>query len=288
MSNEVSNLEKTPFIEDIVDDLINKEQGKVALATGTPGSGKSLSMARIEELIDPDFSLDKIAIGKTTELLKLLRMALDGKLKHGTAIMLDETGIGIPARDWNNAQNRIFSLIFQAIRKLGLFIGLTAPAKRMIDIHAMLMVKYYCKAHYIDYKKKRSNFSLYLIDYDDWNDILKRRLLIDANGEKVHRWELALPNRSIELKEYEKKKDEMIGHLLDRAEVIFAELENDNEGKEFFEKKKKSATKYAEEKIIEGYGMGHVDYLAISEETGIAIKSLTSVESALRKTGAIE
>ena len=228
-----AELEKTPFIENIIDDLINHEQGKFILATGAPGSGKSMAMVRISEKVDPHYELDRIVIGKTTQFLNLLEDAKDGKLQHGSAIMLDEAGVGMPARDWNSAQNRVLSLIFQVIRKLGLLVVMTTPAKRMLDIHGQILMRYYATGDTIDYKTKRSKFHFYQIKYNDWDDRITRHLLKDANGEKVNLWEMALPNKSIDFKEYEEKKDVMIAELLGKAKGSFTRLENeDNEGKE--------------------------------------------------------
>jgi len=225
------DLEKTPFIEDIRDDLINNEQGKFILATGQPGSGKSMAMARLAEKVDDDFSIERIAIGKITPFIGLLQQALDGKLPHGSCILADEAGVFISAREWQTSQNRILSLIFQTIRKLGILVLMTVPAKRMIDIHGQILMKYYGTGRYIDYKKKRSIFSFYAIKYNDWEDMLTRHLLRDENGEKVNLWELALPNKCLDFEEYEKKKDEMLGELFERARKVFTKIESeDNNG----------------------------------------------------------
>lgn len=228
MPEKVLNLEETPFIEEIINDLINHQQGKFILATGAPGSGKSMAMIRIAEKVDPDFNLDRIAIGKTTVFLDLLKTAMHGDLPHGSVIMLDEAGVGIPARDWNTAQNRVLSLIFQVIRKLGLLVVMTTPAKRMIDIHGQILMRYYATGDFIDYKKKRSKFHFYSITYNDWDDYITRRLLKDKNGKKVNLWEMALPNKSIEFDEYERKKDEMITELLGSAKNTFTRLEQES------------------------------------------------------------
>lgn len=228
MSAKNRDLEKTPFIESIRDDLLNREQGKFILTTGQPGSGKSMAMARLAEKIDDDFSIDRIAIGKITPFIDLLHQALDGKLRHGSCILADEAGVFISAREWQTSQNRILSLIFQTIRKLGVLVLMTVPAKRMIDIHGQILMKYYGTGRYIDYEKKRSIFSFYSIHYNDWDDKLTRHLLRDENGEQVNLWELALPTKCLDFEEYEKKKDEMLGELFARARTVFTQIENDD------------------------------------------------------------
>ena len=232
------NLEKTPFIDKIRDELINHEQGKFILATGAPGSGKSMAMIRLAEKIDENFSIDRISIGHLTPFIKLLQQANEGKLPHGSCILADEAGVFLPAREWHSAQNRILSLIFQVIRKYGLLVIFTVPAKRMIDIHGIILARYYGVGRGVNYKKKRSYFTFYELEYDDWGDHLYRHLLKDENGEKVNIWEIALP-QSIDFEEYERKKDEMIGKLLKRAQDIFTKIEGKAEGKEKGKKEEK-------------------------------------------------
>ncbi len=236
------NLEKTPFIDKIRDELINHEQGKFILATGAPGSGKSMAMIRLAEKIDENFSIDRISIGHLTPFIKLLQQANEGKLPHGSCILADEAGVFLPAREWHSAQNRILSLIFQVIRKYGLLVIFTVPAKRMIDIHGIILARYYGVGRGVNYKKKRSYFTFYELEYDDWSDHLYRHLLKDGNGEKVNIWAIALP-QSIDFEEYERKKDEMIGKLLRKAQNIFTKIEGKAEGGD-----KEKETKKEEEK----------------------------------------
>ena len=93
------NLEKTPFIDKIRNELIEHEQGKFILATGAPGSGKSMAMIRLAEKIDENFNIDRISIGHLTPFIKLLQQANEGKLPHGSCILADEAGVFLPARE---------------------------------------------------------------------------------------------------------------------------------------------------------------------------------------------
>jgi len=228
LSEQNTNLEQTPFIENIIDDLVNHQQGKFMIATGAPGSGKSMAMIRIAEKVDPSFDVDRIAIGKTTDFLKLLDLAINGKLENGSVIMLDEAGIGMPAREWNTAQNRVLSLLFQVIRKLGLLVIMTVPTKRMVDIHAQTLMRFYATGEGIDYKKNRSTFKIYRIKYNDWDDIILRNHLLDEDGKKIRLWQMALP-KTIDFMEYEKRKDEMMKELLNTATTVFTRIENEDQ-----------------------------------------------------------
>jgi hypothetical protein len=282
MPQVTGDLEDTPFIEEIRNDLAEYTKGRFMVITGPPGESKSMTAARICEKVDDDFNIDSVAIGKTTDFIKLLKQARDGKYHNGNAILGDEMGVIIPARDWNNAQNRVMSLIFQTIRKMGLLVVMTVPAKRMIDIHAQILMKNYGNARYIDREHKRSVFKFYEIYYDDWNDRLMRLLMKDSNGKKVDEWRMALPQR-LDLDTYEKRKDELLGHLFTRAEDIFTELEADNghshNGTDFI-LAKKTSTKIAEEMLGNG-----IDIQTTSDATNLSISHLTRMKRELVKGG---
>lgn len=231
MTEKVLKLENTPFIEEMVDELNNKQKGRFMIVTGGVGDGKSMMAARLAEIVDPTFNVDRIAIAKTSIFIKLLREAVDGKIGNGKAIMLDEAGCGIGSREWNTAQNRVLSLIFQIMRKLGLLVILTVPSKAMIDVTSQRLAKNYATAIGIDYDKKRSYFKIYNIRYNDWDDDLRRYFIKDKNGEKINMWSLSLP-KQLDIEEYEKRKDESIRWLFNRAETIFAQIEKNTDGKE--------------------------------------------------------
>jgi hypothetical protein len=232
METEV-NLEDTPFINDLRNDLNEYHKGRFILITGDPGESKSMTAARLLEKTCDRFDVDAVAMGKASEFLKLLKKARMGELKHGDGILFDEAGAGIPARAWQTESNQLISITFQVIRKLGLLVVMTVPAKRMIDIHGQILMKYYGRAHYIDYKAKRSHFSFYKISYDDWDQdfktALKRRLLKDEEGTPVNRWEMALPTR-IDLEEYEKRKDALMDWLFERGDRVYTRLEEAESG----------------------------------------------------------
>lgn len=225
MTEKIVDLEKIPFFEELQVDLNERNQGRVIIFTGRPGGGKTSIGARFGEVVDPEFNLDRIAVGKTTDFIKLLTKAKNHELHAGNCIMLDEAGVMIGAREWNTQQNRIMSLIFQVIRKLGLLVIITVPALRMIDVHSRILMRNYGFAHYVDYEKERSVFSFYNIVYNDWDDYPYRVKLVDENNVKIALWETALPVR-LDMVTYEKEKDELIGNLLDKASVVFDKLES--------------------------------------------------------------
>lgn len=229
MTETMLALENTPFIDEIRTDLNEYSKGRFMIITGPPGEAKSMVALRIAEKVDDDFNIEKIVIGKNTEFIRILKQAIDGKMHSGEVIVFDEAGVGLGARDWQSAQNRVLSLIFQTIRKLGIMIIITVPTLRMIDIHSRILAKNYGNAKRIDREKNRSIFSFYNLNYDDWEEILKRYKIKDAQGNKIDMWQMALPT-TINLDEYENHKNEMLGWLFNRAESVFEQMEKEVEG----------------------------------------------------------
>jgi hypothetical protein len=290
MGNErevVGDLEEAPFIKELVTGLTEHNQGRVMLLTGLPGSGKSMAAARICEKVDPDFSLERISIGDNVEFIRMLKKGLNKEYKPGTAIMGDEMGVIAPARDWNTYGNRITSLTFQIVRKLGLLIVMTTPMRRLIDVHARDMVHYYGNGRGIDYQEKRSTFKLYELVYDDWIHEALRHNLRDQNGNPVNVWKMSLPT-CLDVDDYEAKKDKLLGKVLNRAEELFIEIQNreveglngGNGGEAGIRLAPKSPTKKAEEMLRAG-----IDFITVSDATGIAVNSLTRINRELVKCG---
>lgn len=95
---------------------------------GATGSGKSYSAIRLAELVDPTFSLDRIAfdVGPFMQLV-------DSNLPRGSAIMFDDAGLGMNSRDWQTASNKILSKVAQSFRYKHYLAIITAPDIGMID-----------------------------------------------------------------------------------------------------------------------------------------------------------
>jgi len=104
--------------------------------TGETGSGKSYSALTIAELIDPEFNIDKVVF-EPKDFLKLLDTA-----KRGDVIVFDEAGVGIPAREWQTIQNKLFGYVLQVIRYKNIGIIFTVPHLNFIDSQARRLIHY--------------------------------------------------------------------------------------------------------------------------------------------------
>lgn len=217
-------LEESEFIRKLKNAL-GEGFGKFIICTGLPGTGKSYCAIRLLEIIDPEFSTDNIVVGDCMGFVDLLEKALDGKFTNGSALLFDEAGLGLGARDWSRKQNKIMATCFQLIRKQGLLIVFTVPNWSQIDINNRRLANFWMSAIALNKKRKRAYFKLWRLRHDEYSNVLFRYNLKER-GHDITRWDFAIPQR-VDLEEYEKRKDRTIQNLLEEAKAVLA---HDSEG----------------------------------------------------------
>lgn len=215
--NDKISLEESEFVRKIKQNL-SDGFGKFIICTGLPGTGKSYCAIRLLEVIDDNFSVNNIVVGDCMGFVNLLRKAIDGKFPNGSAILFDEAGLGLAARDWSRKQNKLMATCFQLIRKQGLLITFTVPNWSQIDINNRRLANYWMSAIGLNRKLKRSYFKLWKLRYDEYIGKIYRYNLKEK-GRDITQWEFALPQR-VDLKIYEQKKDETINKLLKDTELV--------------------------------------------------------------------
>jgi len=214
-------LEESDFVKSLRKTL-HDGFGKFIICTGLPGTGKSYCAIRLLEIVDPNFSADNIVVGDCMGFVDLLEKALDGTFSNGSAILFDEAGLGLAARDWSRKQNKLMATCFQLIRKQGLLITFTVPNWLQIDVNNRRLANYWMSAIAINRKQKRAYFKLWRLRFDEYIPKLFR-YNIKERGRDITRWDFALPQR-VDLKVYEERKDKTIGKLLEQTKSI---LEDD-------------------------------------------------------------
>ena len=96
--------------------------------TGTTGSGKSWSAISLAQQIDPNFTVDRIVF-TTLDFMRLV----NSNLPKGSAIIYDDAGLGIPAREWQSDSAKIMGLTFQGFRYKNLISMITVPFLDFIE-----------------------------------------------------------------------------------------------------------------------------------------------------------
>jgi len=128
----------TKLFVDLLNDRVWKyDKNAIVVFVGEPGSGKSYTAIRIATFINPNFNIDEHLVFTVEDFFKALDTA-----ERGDVIIFDEAGVGIPAREWQSIQNKLFSYVLQTFRYKNVLVFMTTPNMIYLDKHARALVNY--------------------------------------------------------------------------------------------------------------------------------------------------
>ena len=139
------------IVQKVLSRLHNKNQNWICVICGPTGTGKSYTALRLAELIDPNFNIDRC----TFNAEEFLNLVNSGVLKTGSCIILDEAGVGIPARQWYDICNKSVNYVLQTFRRENVALIMTTPSLSFIDVQARMLSHAFVDTQKIDRKKKR-------------------------------------------------------------------------------------------------------------------------------------
>lgn len=121
-------------------DRLHKDNEHFMLClVGEEGSGKSYTAIRIAQELDADFAADRV-IFDVQELLRRLR---DGEYEEGQAFVLDEAGVTLGRRTWQDRAQVLANQALQLIRSHNLALIFTLPALGELDSQAVSRLQAY-------------------------------------------------------------------------------------------------------------------------------------------------
>lgn len=142
--------------------LLRKNQNCFILCQGDTGSGKSESVGLgLCRAVDPTFTCERVAYARPLPFLELLK---NKQLKKGMAIMWDDAGLGMSAREFNTTMNRALSKVLQIMRTDNLLVVVTVPDLSMIDKHMKLLYHYQIDTGDIDYENNEAIAKFFKIE----------------------------------------------------------------------------------------------------------------------------
>lgn len=194
-----------------VQNRFSKNQNWLALVVGSTGSGKSYASLRIAEKCDPTFSIDNVVFS-AHELMTLLN---SGKLKKGSIIVFEETGVGLDAKRWNSVINKLMNHVLQTFRFMNIGIIFNTPSQNYMDKSSRQLLHFLFETLNIDHEKK----VCYLKPLEVYNnprtgDIWTRYLkVVTPNGNfTAKKYRVGLARKEL-LDAYEQKKKEFSDKL---------------------------------------------------------------------------
>jgi len=195
-----------------------KNKSVMMLIVGEMGSGKSLAAVGIAAQIDPSFKKDPRIVYTVMDFLETIR-----SMKKGQAVIFDEAGVGVPAREWQQIQNKVMSILAQILRYKNICVIFTTPNIRFIDINLRESMNAFLKPRFI-LEKENINVCTYKQIYvNDSGEVRKRDFVFydgrsGAAGQVIDPLYVPRPEPELEAY-YEKlsiqKKDEKMKELED-------------------------------------------------------------------------
>ena len=109
---------------------IAHNQNVLGLFIGPTGSGKSYAAMELAYTCDSTFDPDKRVYFDVTPFIQEV---VRGKLQRGNALLLDDAGVFMNARDWQSIQNKAISIVAQSFRYRNFVTFITVPKWKYVD-----------------------------------------------------------------------------------------------------------------------------------------------------------
>ena len=232
---------KSPFATHIRNDLIKRNKNFMGVWVGRTGSGKSFAAISLAEDIDPNFTVDNIAVS-TKEMVEIIT---SGRLKKGAALVLDEAGVNYSSKNWMKRENKYLGELFQTFRYLNYALLLNLPHVKFMDIterrlvHAGFVMKGIDRKNKLSYAQPRIFKNYPFSDREKFG--FSYPIVRYPNGRfyVVKTLYFKLPTRKIRLAYLEKKKEwnEKLQDKVKRSIVFGENVEEKKKAKEKFEVK---------------------------------------------------
>lgn len=235
---------------------LRQNKNFMGVITGPTGSGKSWSGLSIGEMIDPSFNIDQCVFGGR-ELMELIN---SGKVKRGSYILWDETGVGLSSRNWQSLANKVLSFLMQSFRHKNFILLFTTPYEDFVDVSTRKLIHAEFKTISIDFNKKKVKLKPKLYQYNpEMKKFYKKylRVITKEGVIPITAWNVPKPSDKL-VKEYEAKR---IAFTKDLNERIQQDLQK-------FEQKNKRPLTDLQKRIIECWKKGITNHRLIGEELG--------------------
>lgn len=126
--------------------------------TGMCGTGKSYAGLEFCCLVDPKFSIERVAFSEE-EFMRLLK----AELPKGSAILWDEAGVGLDSREFMSVINKMLSYVAMTMRHRNLCVVFTVPSMQYVDKKAREMLHAYVEMLGVDGVNKVSTGKMFIL-----------------------------------------------------------------------------------------------------------------------------
>ena len=121
---------------------IARNMDVLGLFVGPRGSGKSYSALELAYTCDLTFNQERVMF----DVSDFVDYVVDGDLKKGNSVILDDAGVFMNARDWQTVQNKAISIVAQSFRYRNLITFITVPKWNYIDAQTRGLINIFFEA----------------------------------------------------------------------------------------------------------------------------------------------
>ncbi len=249
---------------------IKNNKNFICILSGPTGSGKSWSALAIAEMLNKDFTVERVVF-RGKELMRLVNSE-NLKKKTGVVIVFDEAGIDLSSRNWQSVTNRMLNFLIQTFRHRNFVLLFTAPYGDFLDLATRKLFHAEFQTVGINKAKKTVTLKPKLQQYNSakgkWYTPFLKAVKPEIGMVKVKRWAVPKPSKEL-IEEYEKKKQKFTNSLNKEIEDTLENLDSGG-------KARKRLTD-RQELILECWKQGFTNQSKIAEI--ISDKEKTRVEN---------
>lgn len=185
-------------------------QNFLCVITGPTGSGKSYSMLKLMEILNPEKTPEEIIKNVAFDAHEYMARINSGELKPFDALGWDESGVGLSSRNWQSLANKSINYLLQTYRNMNLIGLFTLPYFTFLDAQSRKLMHSLIQTEYIDRNTNEAILKPYLLIVSQHTGKIYNPYLTVMTEEgtiKVEGMALGLPSaRLIELYEEKKKQ----------------------------------------------------------------------------------
>jgi hypothetical protein len=201
----------------------------MGVVVGREGSGKSYTALKIANTVDPTFSADRVFY----EPKRLLEVLMDDEHGAGTAVVIDEAGVGLGNRTWYEQDQILLNQALQTARDDSMCVLFTLP--RLSELDSQTIGRLHSFIEMMDLNKREGYAQARWMNIDPARDesgkVYKQypRLGVGARTVKVERVRFTPPEEEL-AQAYEERKATFKQELYQRAIAAADEAEDGEDG----------------------------------------------------------
>lgn len=200
----------TPWVA-YIHERIKKNKNFIGFISGQTGSGKSWASLSIAEQIDPKFNIERVVFNG----LELMELINSDKLKKGSVVVFEESGVEMNNRNWQSVTNKMLNFLMQTFRHRNFILIMNSPYMDFVDASTRKLFHAEFKTEGINMKEKKTLLKPLLMQYNSRNQKFYYKYLkqiTDKGIIRIEGWDVIRPSKEL-VNAYEKKKREFTDKL---------------------------------------------------------------------------